>query len=65
MSFLGRVSRWLSRATGGEPGTTLCARAGIRWGHDCLFCKCVGFVLRDPRHCWDEMLIEFKRRAGK
>lgn len=64
MSFLGRVSRWLSRATGGEPGTTLCARAGIRWGHDCWFCRCIGWFT-EPDHCWSEMLAEFKRRAGK
>lgn len=65
MSFLGRVSRWLNYALGGRKEQTLCARMAERHGFDCAFCRLIGAILRQPDHCWQEMLAEFKRRAGK
>ena len=52
---LANASRFLSRITGGEAGTTLCRRAAVKWGPDCAFCRLVGFVLRQPTHCLEEM----------
>ena len=53
--WLADLSRLLSRITGGEAGTTLCWRAAMRWGDYCAFCKLVGFILRQPHHCADEL----------
>jgi hypothetical protein len=64
--FLADTSRLLSRLTGGRKGTTLCHRAAMRWGYDCVFCKLVGFVLRQPTHCLEECeaheIVAIKRR---
>lgn len=58
---LGNFSRALSGATGGQPGETLCGRMARTRGHDCLFCRVVGAVLRDPDHCWRMRLAEIQR----
>lgn len=52
---LADFSRWANRMLGGEQGRTLCWRAAMRFGDRCLFCRVVGFVLRDPWHCYDEL----------
>lgn len=51
---LGRLSRLLSRATGGLPNQTLCARIAAARGPRCLFCRIVG-RLTEPSHCADEL----------
>jgi len=66
--ILANASRLLSRLTGGTRGTTLCHRAAMRWGYDCVFCKLVSFALRDKIgvHCLDELtaveIFALKRR---
>ena len=40
--ILANASRLLSRMTGGAENTTLCHRAAMRWGWDCLFCRAEG-----------------------
>lgn len=64
--ILANASRMLSRLTGGRPGTTLCHRAAMRWGWDCLFCRAVAKVLRDRDHCLNELsaaeIVARKRR---
>jgi hypothetical protein len=54
-AVLADFSRLLNRMTGGEPGKTLCWRMAMRFGHDCLFCRAVGFVLRERAHCREEL----------
>lgn len=61
MSFLGRISRMLNRTFGGMPGQTLCARMGRKYGHNCLFCRLIGRAVREPDHCWHEMIDDFQR----
>ncbi|MBC7148987.1 MAG: hypothetical protein H5U22_06370 [Rhizobium sp.] len=65
--FFADLSRLLSRLTGGAPNTTLCHRAAMRWGWDCLFCRAVAAVLHDRDHCLDELsaaeIVARKRRA--
>lgn len=64
--ILANASRWLSRLTGGRPGTTLCHRTATRWGYDCLFCRAIAVAMRDRDHCLDELsaaeIVELKRR---
>lgn len=55
MSFFGRISRTINRLAGGNDGQTLCARMAWLYGSDCLFCRVVGFALRDQDHCADEL----------
>lgn len=68
--ILANASRLLSRITGGAPNTTLCHRAAMRWGWDCLFCRVVSFALRDKIgvHCLDELsaseIVEMKQRKA-
>ncbi|TIL30441.1 hypothetical protein [Mesorhizobium sp.] len=52
---LGTVSVLLNRLLGGRPGESLCFAAASRLGTDCLLCRLVGWVLRDPGHCEDEL----------
>lgn len=54
-SRLGDLSRLLNRITGGERGKTLCHRWATAYGPYCLVCRVVGFVLRNPRHCEEEL----------
>lgn len=61
MKTLGNISRFASRMTGGKVGQTVCGRIAARYGHDCLFCKFVGWVLRDEDHCWTERLKDLMR----
>lgn len=56
------MSRWLNRVLGGRVGETLCGRACRLWGHDCLACRIIGFVLRDPWHCLDMRIWEIRNR---
>lgn len=49
------LSRLICAATGGPSGKTLCWRAAMRWGDNCLFCRLVGWVMREPHHCADEL----------
>lgn len=60
------LSRKLSQLSGGPPNTTLCHRAAMAWGWDCLFCRVIAAVLRDRNHCLDELsareIVERKRR---
>lgn len=58
----GQLSRALSRTTGGQPNETLCGRMARTRGHDCLFCRVVGWVLRDRDHCWRMRLAEIKNK---
>lgn len=64
--FLADASRVLSRLTGGRKGTTLCHRAAMRWGYDCVFCRAIAAVMRDRDHCLDELsaheIVALKRR---
>lgn len=64
--FLADASRLLSLLTGGARGTTLCHRAAMRWGWDCIFCRAIAAVLRDRDHCLDELsageIVALKRR---
>lgn len=59
---LGNLSRFLSRITGGHPGETLCGRMARTRGHDCLFCRVVGAVLRDRDHCWRMRMAEITKK---
>lgn len=34
-----------------KPGSTLCAEIAKRFGHDCIFCRIIGAVMREPDHC--------------
>lgn len=56
------LSRLINRATGGQPGQTLCARIARRCGHDCLFCRVVGALVRDRDHCWAAMINDLRRQ---
>ena len=47
---LGRLSRWLNRLAGGEPGQTLCARIAAARGDRCRFCRWVA-CFTEPNHC--------------
>lgn len=49
------LSRVLCSLTGGPSGKTLCWRAAMRWGDDCLFCRLVAWALREPHHCANEL----------
>lgn len=66
--ILANASRLMSRLTGGRPGTTLCHRAAMRWGYECLFCRIVSWAIRDKIrvHCLDELtpaeIVALKRR---
>lgn len=60
MSVLGDVSRFINRATGGRRNESLCGRMTRVRGHDCLFCRVVGFMLRDADHCWRQHIHEIK-----
>jgi hypothetical protein len=55
---LADFSRWANKVLGGEDGKTLCWRAAMRWGDDCLFCRVVSFVLREKHHCADELTAQ-------
>lgn len=65
MSFLGRLSRVLNLITGGARGETLCARMARTRGHWCWFCRVVGWLLNDPRHCWNERISEIRKSLHK
>lgn len=56
------LSRALNRFTGGRAGQTLCARVARRHGHDCWFCRLVGFVTRDRDHCWAALLADITKK---
>ena len=56
--MLGNFSRAINRLCGGKPGETLCARWTGAWGSDCLPCRLVGWVLRDPHHCLNQFIYE-------
>lgn len=58
MRALGSASRALNRALGGRPGESLCGRMTRTRSHDCLFCRVVGWVLRDAEHCWRQRIYE-------
>lgn len=51
----GHLSRLVNRALGGHPGQSICARVGLRFGTDCLFCRWIGRLTGDPRHCFHEI----------
>lgn len=61
--ILARVSRALNRVSGGTPGETLCGRMARERGHDCLFCNVIGWLLRDPDHCWKARIGELREAA--
>lgn len=50
-AWLAGLSEVLNRMAGGKPGETLCARMARSYGVNCLFCRYVSFVLREPDHC--------------
>lgn len=52
---MGKLSRLLNRAFGGRPGQTLCARVGGYYGPHCVFCRFIGWALKDPDHCVKEL----------
>lgn len=64
--FMADLSRAANRASGGTSGKTLCNRIAMRWGYDCLFCRAVSLVLRDPDHCLLELdaqeIVDLARR---
>lgn len=62
MLILIALSRLLNRLAGGNPGQTLCARVARRHGHDCCFCRFVGWVVRDRDHCWSALMNDLRRR---
>lgn len=64
MRFLGSLSRALNRLLQGNPNETLCGRMARTRGHDCLFCRAVGAVLRDVDHCWRMRISEIRSRHG-
>lgn len=53
--LLADFSRFLNIITGGKPGKTMCNRVAVRFGPDCLFCRVVGRVMRQPTHCLEEL----------
>ncbi len=53
--LIANFSRMACSVTGGPSGKTLCLRAAMRWGDDCLFCRLVGQVMGEPHHCADEL----------
>lgn len=61
MTRLGDLSRALNRVAGGKPGQSLCGRVAEKYGHDCAFCRFIGFVTRDADHCWQERLKDIRR----
>lgn len=61
MRFLGNLSRVLNRLLQGNPNETLCGRMARTRGHDCLFCRVVGWALRDADHCWRMRISELRR----
>lgn len=61
MRFLGNLSRALNRLFRGNPNETLCGRMARTRGHWCLFCRVVGWVLRDRDHCWRMRISELRR----
>jgi hypothetical protein len=58
---MGNLSRLINRVCGGKPGETLCARWARTRGSDCWPCLAVGFVLRNPMHCVDELIYQLKK----
>lgn len=60
---LGRLSRWLNRLAGGEPGQTLCARIAAARGDGCRFCRWVA-RFTEPNHCAIE-LARWRERKDK
>ncbi|TIM38426.1 MAG: hypothetical protein E5Y56_29560 [Mesorhizobium sp.] len=52
---LGTVSVLLNRLLGGRPGESVCFAAASKRGPDCLLCRLVGWLLRDPGHCEGEL----------
>lgn len=60
--FCAALSRAINCLFGGKPNQTLCARIAAHWGHDCLFCRAVGAVLRESDHCWRERVVDMRRR---
>lgn len=62
---LGSASRALNRALGGRPSESLCGRMTRLRGHDCLFCRVVGAVLRDADHCWRQRVYELRSANAK
>lgn len=67
--ILADLSRLMNSAFGGPHGKTLCWRVAMRWGDDCLFCRSVGWLLREPWHCADELtaadIVERLKRKKK
>jgi hypothetical protein len=60
------ISRLLNRAVGGAQGKTLCWRVASTWGDDCLFCRFVGWCMREPHHCADELTaVDLMDRARR
>ncbi|MFC3206897.1 hypothetical protein [Aquamicrobium soli] len=60
-SLLGRLSRLLNRATGGQPNQTLCARIAGSHGTQCRFCRLMSRLI-EPNHCAIE-LARWQRRG--
>lgn len=56
------ISRLLNRLACGERGQTLCARMARRYGHDCLFCRFIGWLVRDADHCWAALLADITKK---
>lgn len=61
LRLCGRLSRALNRLFQGNPNETLCGRMARTRGHDCLFCRVVGWALRDRDHCWRMRISELRR----
>lgn len=61
LRFLGSLSRAINRLLQGNPHETLCGRMARTRGHDCMFCRAVGAVLRDADHCWRMRMSELRR----
>lgn len=61
LRLLGNLSRVLNRLLQGNPNETLCGRMARTRGHDCLFCRVVGWALRDRDHCWRMRISEIRR----
>lgn len=62
---LGAASRALNRLFGGIPGESLCGRMSRVRGHDCLFCRVVGWGLRDADHCWRQRIHELRQTGQR
>lgn len=58
---LGWLSSGLNVATGGKWPESLCLRWSRGFGTDCLACRLVGWILKDPEHCLNEWLKELKK----